>query len=72
MVMGWLGQMLCSWGSFSMICHWSGTDWEKLFSSTEYGVMIGRTVVGLVVGTDALVGSWRRASRVWRRALEML
>ena len=28
--MGWLSQMLCNWGSFSMICHWSHTDWEKL------------------------------------------
>ena len=71
-MIGWLGHKLCSWGSFSMICHWSRTDWEKLFPSTEYGVMIGRTVVESVVGPDALVDLWRRASRVWKRALEML
>ena len=50
-----------------MICHLSGTDWEKLLPSTEYRVMIGRTAVG----PDALVGSRRRVSREWRRALEM-
>ena len=60
--------MLRSWGSFSMMCHWSRTDWKKLLPSTEYGVIIGRTVLG----PDALVGSRRRVSRVWRRALEML
>ena len=51
-----------------MICYWSRTDWEKLLPSTEYRVMIGRTVMG----PDALVGSQRRVSLAWRRALEML
>ena len=51
-----------------MVSHWSRTDWEKLLPSIEYGVIIGRTVVG----PDALVGSWRRVSRGWMRALEML
>ena len=51
-----------------MICYWTGTDWGKLVSSTEYGVMIGKTVIG----PYALVGSQRRVSRGWRRALKML
>ena len=51
-----------------MICHWSRTDWVKVLPSIEYGVVIGRTVLG----PEALVGSWRRVSREWRRAWEML
>ena len=51
-----------------MTCHWSRTDWEKVLPSIEYGVVIGRTVLGL----EALVGSWRRVSREWRRAWEIL
>ena len=55
-----------------MICHLSRTNWEKLFSSTEYGVIMRKTVFGPAVGPHALVDSWRRESRVWRRALEIL
>ena len=51
-----------------MIYHLSRTDWEKLQPSTKYGVIIRRTVVG----PDVLVGSWKKVSRGWRRALEML
>ena len=51
-----------------MICHWSRADWVKVLPSIEYGVVIGRTVLG----PEALVGSWRRVSREWRRAWEML
>ena len=38
-----LGQMLCSYGSFSMICEWSRTDLVSCLPSDEYGVMTGRT-----------------------------
>ena len=51
-----------------MICHLPHTDWEKLQPSTKHGVIIRRTVVG----PDVLVGSWKKVSRGWRRALEML
>ena len=51
-----------------MICQRFRTDWEKCLPSGEYGVMIGRTLLGLAV----LGGLWRRVSREWRRALEML
>ena len=66
--MGWLDQTFCSSESFSMICQRFRTDWEKCLPSGEYGVMIGRTLLGLAV----LGGLWRRVSREWRRALEML
>ena len=36
--MEWLGQILCSCGSFSMICQRSFTDWEKCLPFVEKGV----------------------------------
>ena len=66
--MGWLDQMFCSCGSFSMICQHFYADWEKCLPFVEYGVTIGRTVLGLA----AVGGLYRRALREWRIALEML
>ena len=51
-----------------MICHWSCTDLENCLPSDEYGVTTGRTDMEL----DAFGVLWRRVSREWRRALEIL
>ena len=67
-VMGRFGQMLCSCGSFSMICQLSRTDLENCLPFNEYGVTTGMADLGL----DAFGVLWRRVSREWRRALDML
>ena len=55
-VMGVLGQMLCSCGSFSMICQWSRTNLVNCLPSEEYEVTTGRTDLEL----DAFGVLWRR------------
>ena len=64
--MGWLGQMLCSWGSFWMICQRPHTDWEKDLPSIEYGVTIWRTFWDLMLWS--VCGEWCHGSGggLWR------
>ena len=54
--------------NMEMLIQWFCSDWEKCLPSGENGVTIGRTVLGLA----ALGYLWRRVSREWSRALEML
>ena len=51
-----------------MIFQWSRTDLENCLPSDEYGVTTGMADLGL----DAFGFLWRRVSREWRRALDML